>query len=101
MGLVYFISRGKNVNLGMMKVPGIIYSFFVGLLFSKSLMIVIYSGAAISHILILTGSFLFLASDLILLFLNFHAAPPKWLAFANLSTYYAGIALLGLSLYPF
>jgi len=101
MGLVYFISLRKNVNLGIMKIPGIIYSFFVGLLFSKSLMIVIYSGAAVSHILILTGSFLFLASDLILVFLNFHIAPPKWLAFANLSTYYAGIALLGLSLYPF
>ena len=101
MGLVFFISRSKNVNLGTMKIPGIIYSFFVGLLFSKGLMIILFSGVTVPHLLILTGSFLFLISDMILLFLNFHIAPPKWLAFANLSTYYTALALLGLSLYPF
>ena len=101
MGVIYLISRSKNVRLGRMKIPAIVYSFFVGLLFSKSLMIILYSGRTIPHLLILIGSFLFLTSDIILLFLNYHIAPPKWLAFGNLSTYYAGIVLLGLSLYPF
>lgn len=101
MGLVFLTSRSRNVRLGKMKIPGIIYSFFVGLLFSKGILIVIYTGVSTSNILILIGSALFLISDYILIFLNFHVAPPKWLAFANLSTYYAAMALLGLSLYPF
>jgi len=100
-GAVILLSRSRNINLDNMKFPGIIYSFFVGLLFSKALMIVVFAGVSAPHLLILTGSFLFLASDLVLLFLNFHVSPPKCLAFVNLSTYYMGIALLGLSLYPF
>ena len=99
MGIVFIISQSKNVVLGKMQIPGVVYSFFVGLLFSKGLMIFLYSGAAVPNLLILAGAFLFLISDMILLFLNFHVAPPKWLAYANLSTYYVGIALLGLSLY--
>jgi len=101
MALILFLSQNKNLALDKMKIPAIIYSFFVGLLFSKSLMIILSAGVTIPHMLILTGSFLFLTSDLVLLFLNFHIAPPKCLAFINLSTYYAGLALLGLSLYPF
>ncbi len=98
---VFFISKNKNLRLGKMKLPCIAYSFFVGLLFSKGLMIVLAAGFSIPNFLILAGSFLFLTSDLVLLFLNFHIAPPKCLAFVNLSTYYAAMALLGISLYPF
>jgi uncharacterized membrane protein YhhN len=101
MAIVILISNGKNVSLGKMKIPGIIYSFFVGLLFSKGVMILLFQGIGTAHLLIFSGSFLFLVSDMILIFLYFHKSPPKCLAFANLSTYYAAMALLGLSMYPF
>ncbi len=101
MTAVIFISNSKNIHLGRMKIPGIIYAFFVGLLFSKGLMVLLFQGISTAHILMFSGSFLFLISDMILIFLYFHISPPKCLAFANLSTYYTAMALLGLSMYPF
>lgn len=101
MAAVFLLSKRKRMHLGRMKFPGIFYAFFVGLLFSKALMVNVFAEVSAQNILLLIGSGLFLASDLDLLFLNFHEAPPKPLLFVNLSTYYAGMALLGLSLYPF
>ena len=37
MFLVILLSRSKNITLGRMKLPGYMYSYFVGLLFSKAL----------------------------------------------------------------
>jgi uncharacterized membrane protein required for colicin V production len=84
-----------------MKLPGYIYSYFVGLLFSKALLIFLRQGASPQTVLILTGSAFFLVSDLILMFMNFHRKPARCLTFLNLSFYYGGMLLLSLSLYPF
>jgi len=100
-GLVILLSRSKNITLGRMKLPGYIYSYFVGLLFSKALLIFISKGASPQTALILTGSTLFLVSDLILLFMNFHRKPARCLTLLNLSFYYGAMLLLGLCLYPF
>ncbi len=100
-GLVILLSRNKNITLGRMKLPGYIYSYFVGLLFSKALLIFIHKDISAQTALILTGSVLFLVSDLILMFMNFHRKPPRCLTFLNLSTYYGAMLLLGLCLYPF
>lgn len=100
-GLVILLSRSKNIILGRMKLPGYIYSYFVGLLFSKALLIFLRQGASPQTVLILTGSAFFLVSDLILMFMNFHRKPARCLTFLNLSFYYGGMLLLSLSLYPF
>lgn len=100
-GIVILLSRSKNITLGRMKLPGYIYSYFVGLLFSKALLIFLHRGTSPQTVLILSGSMLFLVSDLILLFMNFHRKPPKCLTLLNLSFYYGGMLLLGLALVPF
>ena len=100
-GLVILLSQSRNITLGRMKLPGYMYSYFVGLLFSKALIVFIYTGTSALTALILAGSTLFLVSDLILLFMNFHRNPPRCLTFLNLSFYYGAMLLLGLCLYPF
>ena len=100
-GLVILLSQSRNITLGRMKLPGYMYSYFVGLLFSKALIVFIYTGTSALTTLILAGSTLFLVSDLILLFMNFHRNPPRCLTFLNLSFYYGAMLLLGLCLYPF
>jgi uncharacterized membrane protein YhhN len=99
--LVILLSRSKNISLGRMKLPGYMYSYFVGLLFSKALLIFLHRGTSPQTALILSGSALFLVSDLILMFMNFHRKPARCLTFLNLSFYYGGMLLLGLCLFPF
>ncbi|NLO61868.1 MAG: hypothetical protein GX099_00365 [Clostridiaceae bacterium] len=100
-GVMFFILHGKKFNLGRMKVPGLIYSFFVTVLLSKGISLFVYEGWAVRHLLVLLSGFFFLASDIVLLFMYFYVSPSKKrLGAVNLVTYYIAMGLLGLSIFP-
>lgn len=99
---MFFVLRGKNFLLGKMKIPGIVYSFFVALLASKGAVLFFSEGREIRFALVLCGGLFFLVSDIILLFMYFHvSSDKKRLGTANLMTYYIAMGLLAFSLYPF
>lgn len=100
--VMFFFLRGENFALGRMRIPGLLYSFFVALLVSKGAMLLIENGFSIRYALVFCGGVFFMISDMILLFMYFHIpSSRKRLGAANLATYYLAMGLLGLSLYPF
>lgn len=99
--VMLFVLRRKPFSLGKMLIPGIVYSFFVALLLSKGVMLVIFGGSSPRNLLIFFGGLLFLISDGVLLFMYFHFSPKKNLGAVNLGTYYSAMAMLGLCIYPF
>ena len=97
-----FLLQGENFAMGRMRIPGLLYSFFVALLVSKGVLLLLENGLSIRYALVLCGGIFFLISDLILLFMYFHVpSSKKPLGAANLATYYLAMGLLALSLYPF
>ncbi|MBN1891462.1 MAG: hypothetical protein JW780_01670 [Clostridiales bacterium] len=99
---MFFFMRGEKFSLGRMRIPGLMYSFFVALLVSKGVLLMVENGVSVRNFLILCGGVFFLISDMILLFMYFHVpSSKKPLGAANLATYYLAMGLLGMSLYPF
>lgn len=86
----------KNVDTGRLKVEVLIYSFFVSLFLSKAVHLAIEL-QNIRGLMLALGAFLFLASDIILLFLNFYQKRYLSLHVLNLITYYYGIFLIAAS----
>ena len=86
----------KNVDTGKLKMEVLIYSFFVSLFFSKAVFLAMELGS-MRGLFLASGAFLFLASDIILLFLNFYKKRYLSLHVLNLVTYYYGIFLIAVS----
>lgn len=96
--LTFFIVRMKGIDVGKLRVAVIIYSFFVALLFSKGISLVLVNGMTPVNSLLCRGAFLFLLSDAIVLFLLFYEKKHFIVRFCNLATYYGGMFLIALSL---
>ncbi|MFZ2538520.1 MAG: lysoplasmalogenase family protein [Oscillospiraceae bacterium] len=93
--LTLFLVR---MNVGKIRNAVLVYSFFVAMLFAKGISLVLINGASLSNVLLCVGSFLFLVSDVIILFLRFYEKKHHLVRFFNLLTYYCGMFLIGLSL---
>lgn len=89
----------KYMEVGKLKVPVVVYTYFVTALFIKCLQVTIHGDGTLFYILVFLGGLLFLVSDLIILFLYFYKKKYKILQFLNLLTYYSATFLLGLSIY--
>lgn len=89
----------KEMEVGEMKAPVIVYSYFVSMLFVKCGEILFAMGLNSFTGVLFAGSLLFMISDLILLFIYFYKKKFKILTFMNLLTYYIGLYLLSYSVY--
>lgn len=94
--LTYFLTNLKGMKAGKLKPAIWFYSFFVALLFSIGLFMLIRH-QNIHSIYVFIGSLLFLISDSILLFLYFYKN-LKVLHVLNLIAYYYGMFFLACSL---
>ena len=93
-----FLVKKKKMQLGKILPFAYIYAFFVAMLFSKSTHMFIEI-KSLSTLLLNVGSFLFMISDLLILFLYFYRK-RRWATHGfNIATYYYGIFLMVLSLY--
>ncbi|MFR8428874.1 MAG: lysoplasmalogenase family protein [Roseburia inulinivorans] len=70
--------------------------FFIAYLFAKSMHIAV-SIPDMRHIVCAVGSFLFMISDISILFLYFYKNKSRKVHLFNLTTYYVGIFLLAIS----
>ena len=89
----------RRFRLRRMKLPAVVYSFFVGLMCSLGVSLG-FSSPAPHGALCAVGGVLFLASDIVLLFLYFYHKKRAALRAANLITYYAGMFCLALTAWP-
>lgn len=96
-GITMLTTWHRKMRLGKLKPYVYVYSFFVAMLFSKSIHILLVDCSRRTLCLGI-GSGLFLLSDFLILFLYFyekrHWSTHGW----NLVTYYSGMALLAISL---
>lgn len=84
-------TRSKRFRLAKMKVPAIIYTFFVGGMCASALRLAAVSHWSTQGLWFAAGALLFVVSDCILLFLYFYYKPRKLLRTFNLLTYYLAI----------
>lgn len=89
----------RRFRLRRMKVPAVVYSFFVGLMCSLGVSLA-FSAPGPHGFLCAAGGFLFLLSDITLLFLYFYHKKRAVLRAVNLVTYYAGMFCLALTAWP-
>lgn len=94
--LTIALTHLKGMNMNGMRPHVTVYAFFVALLLSKAFGMYLRSGADTRTAYLLAGSFLFFASDFLLLFLVFYYKKPAWGDAANLVLYYGGLCLLAL-----
>jgi uncharacterized membrane protein YhhN len=91
------LNKLPEMNCEKMKPIVCVYSFFVSLLFSKS-MHIFYMIRTTQMFSLAFGSTLFLISDILILFLYFYKKKSSLVAILNLATYYYGIFFIALSL---
>lgn len=96
--ITVLLTKMKYMNVGKMKTCVLIYSFFISMLLSKGISLVLVNGATTSNVIILIGTLLFFISDAIIMFLYFYEKKHYIVKFFNLLTYYGGMYLLSLSL---
>lgn len=96
-GLTYLLSRHENMNMDGMVPIVCVYTFFVGLLCSKGVLLFALEGATLKHTLLMIGAISFCASDIILLFVYFWKKKIGPLHFLNLFAYYLGTFLIAAS----
>jgi uncharacterized membrane protein YhhN len=96
--ITFGLSKIKGMNVGNMLPCILLYSFFVSLLFFKSLGL-LQATASLRNILLCVGSCLFFISDGIILFLYFYIKKHPLVNFFNLLTYYYGMFLIALSIF--
>lgn len=100
MGILFALEKKDRVRLKKMRLMGFIYTFMVGLMAGKALQLVIVSGAVTTgEILLAVGAALFLASDILLLFLYFGTVRYTWIRAVNLTSYYIGVFLMASAAY--
>ena len=95
--VTFAITRLKKMDVQDMLAYVLIYSFFVSALCGKGVSIAI-TNLTNQSILLGVGSFLFLISDLIILFLFFYKTKYISGRFWNLLTYYSALLCLALSI---
>lgn len=86
----------RRFRLRRMKVPALVYTFFVGLMCSLGVSLYLVRGGALGALSAVGGA-LFLVSDAVLLFLYFYHKKRAVLRAANLITYYLGMLCLALT----
>lgn len=92
-GLAALAARARRrFRLRRMAGVALVYSFFVGMMCAKALVLGLRAGLP----LLAAGGVLFLASDCVLLFLYFYYRPRRAFRAANLLTYYLGMLCLAL-----
>ena len=97
-GAAYGMTRLKKMKVGKMLPCVLVYAFFVSALCGKGVQIA-WTGLGSRGILLGVGSFLFLISDVIILFLFFYETKYRTGKFWNLLTYYGGLLCLSLSIW--
>lgn len=98
--VTYLLLKLKGMQVGSLKPAIYVYSFFVTLLFSKSLNVFIQESTLYDGIFMM-GAFSFMFSDLVILFLYFYEKKHPLIKVLNLSTYYLGMFLLAYSIIYF
>lgn len=96
-GITVLVTYAKKMFLGKLRPYVYTYSFFVAMLFSKSLHIMTEAPTA-QTICLAIGATLFLISDFLILFLYFYDKRPWSTHGWNLATYYYGMFFLAVSL---
>lgn len=96
-GITVLVTYAKKMFLGKLRPYVYTYSFFVAMLFSKSMHIMIKAPTAQTFCLAI-GAGLFLISDFLILFLYFYEKRPWSTHGWNLATYYYGMFFLAASL---
>jgi len=90
------LNRIKGMETGKMKPLVYVYAFFVALLFSKALHLMLAEPSLMTGFLCL-GSGLFMISDTIILFLYFYEKKHWAVHTLNLATYYYGMFFIAIS----
>lgn len=93
-----YIIRKPGMHMNGASIPVMIYSFFVTMLFSKSVTMAFTTGFTHRNLLLMIGSFFFLISDFVLMFNIFYIRKFKWGPFLCGIFYYYGMFLLALSI---
>lgn len=95
-GLIFLFRHFSLISIGKPLPFILLYTFCLGLFFSKSLRMLLTIPTA-SSLYFALGSLLFFISDFILLFLHFSKRDSLWLHITNLTTYYYGMFFLAVS----
>lgn len=99
LALIYacYIMKKKEMTMGRLKPYCLLYTFFVALMFTKNLEMLILM-PSIRTTLLAVGALLFLISDYLILYLYF-VKKRRWATHGiNLATYYYGVLCMVLSL---
>lgn len=96
--LMFFLLKIPTLHPGRMRPYAMLYSFFVSLLFSKGLFVLL-TGVNLRAIFIFVGVSLFLISDFIIIFLYFGEKKNKILGFFNMLTYFLAQYFLALTMF--
>ncbi len=95
--ITVWITNQKSMFLGKLKPYVYLYSFFVSMMFGKSVLLVL-EVISMQRVLLACGATLFLISDYMILFLYFYKHRAWCVHGINVTTYYYGMFLLALSL---
>ncbi|MBT3320016.1 MAG: lysoplasmalogenase [Clostridia bacterium] len=88
-----------NLKLGKMKIPVLAYVLIIAFMFVMAISSLYKCGFNnLTSAMIAVGAVLFLASDVVLAFVVFHAKPHRALRAINLSLYYSAQMVLALTL---
>ena len=94
--LMFFVTGMGCFHTGRLRPCILVYSFFIAYLFAKSMHIALCLPDWY-HSICAVGSFLFMISDISILFLYFYKNRNRRIHLFNLTTYYMGIFLLAVS----
>jgi uncharacterized membrane protein YhhN len=94
---VMVLSLWPRMKMGWMTFPIILYVAVITLMVQKATQLFINT-QQLAGLLLMVGSWLFLLSDVLLLFLYFMHRPSKWLHSSNLILYYLAMLLIVMSI---
>lgn len=96
-GITWGLTSMKTIHTGRLKPFILIYAFFVALLFSKAVSVLL-AELTLSNAMVALGGTLFLVSDISILFLYFYKNKGVGIHIFNLATYYYGMFFLATNL---
>lgn len=96
--IIYFGAKFLDIKLDKLKVPSLIYSFIIFVVFGQALFNAIHLGFTLTSLLFFVGTILFIVSDLILSQIYFREGTKRVMVIYNLATYYAAQILIGFSI---
>ena len=96
--IIYFGAKFLDIKLDKLKVPSLIYSFIIFVVFGQALFNAIHLGFTLPSLLFFVGTILFIVSDLILSQIYFREGTKRVMVIYNLATYYAAQILIGFSI---